>query len=81
MWKDLANLQMQQLSNHTKSQSDAWMIINFEEEEENESVGAFSTVCSQIVLKCLYLARVGKPDIFVVCEQPCSCGHKMDEIL
>ena len=32
-------------------------------QEELESVGAFSKVCSQIVLKCLYLARVGGPDI------------------
>ena len=32
-------------------------------EEENESVGELSTVCSQIVVKCLYLARVGRPDI------------------
>ena len=28
-------------------------------EEENESVGELSTVCSQIVLKCLYWARIG----------------------
>ena len=35
----------------------------FKEEEENESAGELSTVCSQIVLKCLYLARVGRPDI------------------
>ena len=27
------------------------------------SVGELSQVCSQIVLKCLYLARVGRPDI------------------
>ena len=27
------------------------------------SVGEFSKVCSQIVLKCLYLARSGRPDI------------------
>ena len=33
------------------------------QEEENESVGELSTVCSQIVLKCLYLARIGRPDI------------------
>ena len=32
-------------------------------EEENESVGELSTVCSQIVLKCLYVARIGRPDI------------------
>ena len=32
-------------------------------EEENESVGELSTVCSQIVLKCLYLARIGRLDI------------------
>ena len=32
-------------------------------EEETKSVGELSKVCSQIVLKCLYLARIGRPDI------------------
>ena len=32
-------------------------------EEELKSVGEMSQVCSQIVLKCLYLARIGRPDI------------------
>ena len=32
-------------------------------EEEMISVGELSQVCSQIVLKCLYLARTGRPDI------------------
>ena len=32
-------------------------------EEEMKSVGELSHVCSQIVLKCLYLARIGQPDI------------------
>ena len=32
-------------------------------EEEMKSVGELSQVCSQIVLKCFYLARVGRPDI------------------
>ena len=32
-------------------------------QEELESVGQLSEVCSQIVLKCLYLARIGGPDI------------------
>ena len=31
-------------------------------EEELGSVGELSQVCSQIVLKCLYLARIGRPD-------------------
>ena len=31
--------------------------------EELESVGELSKVCSQIVLKCLYWARIGRPDI------------------
>ena len=30
--------------------------------EELESVGELSAVCSQIVLKCLYVARSGRPD-------------------
>ena len=38
-------------------------------EEELKSVGALlSKVCSQIVLKCLYLARIGRPDISMVNE-------------
>ena len=32
-------------------------------EEETKSVGELSKVCSQIVLKCLYLARIGRPDV------------------
>ena len=32
-------------------------------EEEMKSVGDLSHVCSQIVLKCVYLARIGRPDI------------------
>ena len=32
-------------------------------EEELKSVGELSKVCSQIVLKCLYLARIGRLDI------------------
>ena len=32
-------------------------------EEETKPVGELSHVCSQIVLKCLYLARIGRPDI------------------
>ena len=32
-------------------------------EEELKSVGELSKVCSQIVLKCLYLARIGRPNI------------------
>ena len=31
--------------------------------EEMESVGELSQICSQIVLQCLYLARIGRPDI------------------
>ena len=31
--------------------------------EESETVGELSKVCSQIVLKCLFLARVGRLDI------------------
>ena len=30
--------------------------------DELESVGELSKVCSQIVLKCLYLARIDRPD-------------------
>ena len=32
-------------------------------EEDNKSVGELTAVCPQIVLKCLYLARIGRLDI------------------
>ena len=32
-------------------------------EEETKSVGELSNACSQIVLKCLYLTRIGRPDV------------------
>ena len=35
----------------------------FKEEEEIGSVGELSKVCAQIVLKCLYLARTGRPGV------------------
>ena len=51
-------------------------------EEENGSVGELIVhSCSQTFLKCLYLARIGRPDIFMVCEQTCSCGDEMDKSL
>ena len=46
-------------------------------EEELKSVGELSKVCSQIVLKCLYLARVGS----MVTEQTCTIDYKMDQSL
>ena len=58
VWKDIVNLQIKRLNNYTKSQRHAWMIINFKEEKHG-SVGELSPVCSQIVLKSLYLARIG----------------------
>ena len=33
-------------------------------EQEMKSVGELSQICSQIVLKYLYLARIGRSDIF-----------------
>ena len=33
------------------------------QEEGHGSVEELSLVCSHIVLKCLYLARIGRPDI------------------
>ena len=59
VWSDIASWQTEQPSNCTKSQRHAWMTIK----EVNESVGELSPGCSQIVLKCLYLARIGRPDI------------------
>ena len=36
---------------------------HFKKKKELKTVGELSKVCSQIVLKCLFLARMGRPDI------------------
>ena len=43
--------------------------------EELGSIGKLTKVCSQIVLKCMYLARVGRPDILW------SVSHQVDTSL
>ena len=46
--------------------------------EELENKGALSEVCSNIVLKCLYLARIGRLDILWSVQQTGTICHKMD---
>ena len=48
-------------------------------EEELKSVGELSKVCSQIVLKCLYLARIGRPDILWSVKKLARSITKMDQ--
>ena len=62
-WKDVANLRMKQLNNLYKVATPCMDDHQFKE-EENESVGQLSTVCPQNVVQCLYLARIGRADIF-----------------
>ena len=52
---ELANKKTEPLK---KSQLLAWATIT-----SRETVGEVSKVCSQIVLKCVYLARIRRPDI------------------
>ena len=57
--------------------------------EENESVGELSTVCSQIVQKCLYLARIGRLDILwsvnklarALTKRTKSCDKRLDRLI
>ena len=56
---ELANKTTQQLYKVTTPCLDDHQL----KEEELGSVGELSEVCSKIVLKCLSLARIGRPDI------------------
>ena len=81
VWKDIANLQIKRLSNYTKSQRHAWMTINLKTKKKNESVGELSTVCSQIVMKFVYLARIGRIDILCSVNKLARAVTKTDKIL
>ena len=61
VWKGTANLPTRKLSNYTKIQVLALDDHQFKK-EELESLGELFQVCWQIVLKRLYLARIGRSD-------------------
>ena len=62
VWKDIANLRIKRLDNFSKLQLHAWMTIILKKNKMG-CVGELSEVWSQIFLKWLYLARIGRPDI------------------
>ena len=60
-WKNIANWQT---NNSTVTQVETPCIDDHQfKEEEMGSVGELSHECSQIVLKCPYLARIGRHDV------------------
>ena len=63
VWSDVVSWRTGRLNNSTKYQLHALMTIISKKNWNPWSVGELSKVCSQIVLKCLYLARIGRPDI------------------
>ena len=48
-------------------------------EEEKGSVGELSKVCSQIVVKCLYWAYIGRPDILWSVNKLARAITKVDQ--
>ena len=61
VWNDIVSWQTR-IHNNSAKYSPCIDDHHFKE-EETKSVGELSNTCSQIVLKCLYLARIGRPDI------------------
>ena len=62
VWNDIVIWRTRRLSKLYKVSTPCIDDHHFKE-EETKSVGDLSNTCSQIVLKCLYLARIGRPDI------------------
>ena len=61
VWNDIVSWQTRRLNNSTKYPLHASMTTT--SKKQMKSVGVLSQECSQIVLGCLYLARIGRPDI------------------
>ena len=65
----------------TKFQILAWMIIISSRKNSNQ-LENFSQVCSQVVQKCLHLARIGRLDYFpwlTCCQDPSPSGTVCDK--
>ena len=67
VWNDIVSWQTRRLNNSTKNLLHASMATTSKRKKqnllENCHMYALKLLCSQIVLKCLYLARIGRPDI------------------
>ena len=62
VWNDTKSWQIRRLNNSTKYPTPCFDDHHFKE-EDLKFMGELSKVCSQVVMKCLYLARIGRPDI------------------
>ena len=71
---ELANKKMEQLYKVSSPCLDDHQI----KKEELENKGELSEVCAHNVLKCLYLARIGRPDILWSVNKTGTICHKMD---
>ena len=74
--RDIANWPTERQSSFSKSQVLAWMTI-ISRNRNSQSVGELSKACSQIVLKCLYLARIGRLDILWSVNKLARSGTKL----
>ena len=79
VWNDIVSWRTRRLSNSTKYLLPC--IDDHHFKEEMKSVGELSEVCSQIVLKSLYLAIIGRPDILCSVNKTCTINHEMDQNL
>ena len=61
VWSDTANWRTEQLNSHTKSQFHASMTTTSKKKKWNLLENR--QILTSIFLKCLYLARIGRPDI------------------
>ena len=68
VWQDTANWQPRKLSHHTKFQVLASMIISSTKKNLNQWEKYHKY--AHIVLNCLYLARIGRPDILWTINKP-----------
>ena len=62
VWNDIVSWQTGRLNNSTKYQLHALTTIISKKKNWNPWENC-QKVCSQIVLKCLFLARIGRPDV------------------
>ena len=61
VWNDIVSWRNRRLSNSTKYLLHASMTTTSKKKKQN--LLELSNTCSQFVLKCSYLARIGRPDI------------------
>ena len=77
LWRVLRACWKNKSQHRCRQQRGAWMIINVRLKTPT-ALGDCAPMCARIALRCLYLARIGRPDLLWTGQHAGTISHQLD---